>query len=71
MTGNSLLRKLVEAMTQAVEHRRAFDEFDQNLCAERPQEVEAWEKEYKEWDREPKGSPCIFDTMDPGACIPT
>jgi hypothetical protein len=51
-TGNSLLRKLVEAMAQAVEHGHAFDKFDQNLHAERPQQVEAWEKEYEEWDRE-------------------
>ena len=58
-------------MTQAVEHRCAFDEFDQNLHTERLQEVEAWEKEYKEWNMEAKGSPCIIDTTDPGACVPT
>ena len=65
-SGNTLLRKLVEAMTEAVEHQRAFDEFDQHLCADRLEQVEAWDKEYKEWDEAPTGSPCIFDTKDPG-----
>ena len=53
-------------MTQAVEHRRAFNEFDQYVCADRPEQVKAWDIEYEEWDKEPKGSPCIFDTTDSG-----
>jgi hypothetical protein len=46
-------------MTEAVEHRRAFNEFDQHVHADRPEQVKAGDIEYEEWDKEPKGSPCI------------
>lgn len=59
-------RKLFEAMTEAVDHRRAFDEFNQHLRTDNLEQVQLWEKEYEEWDKVPAGSPCIFDTKDPG-----
>ena len=65
ITGNSLLKKMVEAMPEAISHRRAFDEFDHHLREDRPEEVREWEIEYEAWVEKPTGSPCIFDTSEP------
>jgi len=65
ITGNSLLKKMVEAMPEAISHRRAFDEFDCHLREDRLEEVKQWEIEYKAWVEKPTGSPCIFDTSEP------
>jgi hypothetical protein len=64
-TGNSLLKKMVEAMPEAISHRRAFDEFDRCLREDRLDEVKKWEIEYEAWAEKPTGSPCIFDTKEP------
>lgn len=56
-------------MAQAVEHQHAFDKFNHHLREDRPDQVNDWAREYANWDSNPKGSPCIFDTKDPGMCI--
>jgi hypothetical protein len=65
VTGNSLLKKMVEAMPEAISHRRAFDEFDCHLREDRLDEVKEWEIQYEAWAEKPTGSPCIFDTSEP------
>ena len=65
-TGNSLLKKMLEAIPEAISHRRAFEEFHENLRSDHPEEVRKWEAEYDTWMKQPTGSPCIFDTSDPG-----
>jgi hypothetical protein len=65
ITGNSLLKKMVEAMPEAISHRCAFDEFDRHLREDRLEEVKEWEIEYEAWVEKPTGSPCIFDTSEP------
>jgi hypothetical protein len=65
ITGNSLLKKMVEAMPEAINHRRAFDKFDHHLREDRPEEVREWEIEYEAWVEKLTGSPCIFDTSEP------
>lgn len=62
--GNSLLKKMIEAMPEVISHRRAFDEFNHRLREDRPDEVEQWEIQYKAWVEKPTGSPCIFDTSE-------
>lgn len=58
---------MVEALPEAVDHLRAYIEFDEHLRKDSPDQVAAWEKEYAEWDVQPKSSPCIFDTTNHGA----
>jgi hypothetical protein len=65
ITGNSLLKKMVEAMPEAISHRCAFDEFDNHLREDRLEEVKDWEIQYEAWVEKPTGSPCIFDTSEP------
>jgi hypothetical protein len=65
VSGNFLLKKMVEAMPAAISHRRAFDEFDHHLREDRLEEVKEWEVEYNAWVEKPMGSPCIFDTSEP------
>ncbi|KAF7983602.1 hypothetical protein HWV62_20507 [Athelia sp. TMB] len=62
--GNSLLKKLLKAIPEAISHRRAFEELDAHLKQDKPEQVAEWEEEYAAWDKKPKGSPCIFDTDD-------
>ena len=58
------MKKLLKAIPEAVSHRRAFEELDEHLKEDKPEQVAEWEKEYAAWDEKPKGSPCIFDTDD-------
>ncbi|KAF7974192.1 hypothetical protein HWV62_13237 [Athelia sp. TMB] len=62
--GNSLLKKMLKAISEAVTHRRAFEELDAHLKEDRPDQVAKWEAEYAAWDRKPTGSPCIFDAPE-------
>jgi hypothetical protein len=64
--GNSLLKKMVEAMPEAISHRQAFVAFDKHLRVNRKDQVKQWEVEYDAWVKQPKASPCIFDTSEPG-----
>ena len=64
-TGNSLLKKMVEAMLEAISHRRAFNEFDHYLHDDHLDEVKKWEIEYEAWTEKPMGSPCIFNMKEP------
>lgn len=57
---------MLEAIPEAISHRRAFEEFHENLRSDHPEEVKKWEAEYDAWMKQPTGSPCIFDTSDPG-----
>ncbi|KAF7980030.1 hypothetical protein HWV62_40156 [Athelia sp. TMB] len=62
--GSSLLKKMVKAMSEAIAHRRAFEELDACLKEDKADQVAKWEEEYAAWDKMPTGSPCIFDTSD-------
>lgn len=55
---------MVKALSEAVSHRRAFEEFDKHLKEDKADQVAKWEDEYAAWDKKPTGSPCIFDTRD-------
>ena len=57
---------MVKAMSEAIAHRRAFEELDACLKEDKPDQVAKWEEEYAAWDKMPTGSPCIFDTSDSG-----
>jgi hypothetical protein len=65
ITGNSLLKKMVEASPEAISHWCAFDECDCHLHEDRLEKVKGWEIEYKTWVKEPTGSPCIFNMTEP------
>lgn len=56
---------MIKAVPEAVIHRRAFEEFDSYLRRDKADQVEGWEVEYAAWDKQPTGSPCIFDTTEP------
>lgn len=66
---HSLLKKMLEAIPEAITHHRAFIEFDEHLRSDRLDQVRQWEIEYEAWVQKPTGSPCIFDTSDPGKFI--
>ncbi|KAF7969254.1 hypothetical protein HWV62_27842 [Athelia sp. TMB] len=68
--GNFLLKAMVAAIPEAIFHRRAFEEFDAHLRKEMPEQVQQWDKDYAEWDKEPKASPCIFDSADRPLSMP-
>jgi hypothetical protein len=57
---------MLEAMPEAIEQRRAFDEFDAHVRSDRLEQVIQWEIEYEAWVKNPTGATCIFDTSDPG-----
>lgn len=57
---------MLEAMPEAISHRRAFEEFNTHLRSDRMEQVIQWEVEYEAWVKNPTGSTCIFDTSDPG-----
>lgn len=57
---------MVEAIPEALTHQQAFVEFDSNLRRDRPEQVRKWEIQYDAWVAQPTGSPCIFDTNEPG-----
>jgi len=68
LSGNSMLKKMLEALPKAITHRRAFEEFDKHLRSDRLEQVIQWEVEYEAWVKNPTASTCIFDTLDPGEC---
>lgn len=57
---------MLEAIPEAITHHRAFAEFNEHLRSDRLDQVQKWEIEYQAWVKKPTGSPCIFDTSDPG-----
>jgi hypothetical protein len=65
-SGNSMLKKMLKAIPEAINHWRAFEEFDTHLRSDRLAQVIQWEVEYEGWVKEPTGLHCIFDTSDPG-----
>lgn len=62
--GDALLKKMAKVILEAVSHRRAFEELDEHLKKDKPEQVAKWEEEYAAWDEKPTGSPCIFDTTE-------
>lgn len=64
LLGNSLLKNMAAAIPQAIFHRRAFEEFDEHLRHDMPEQVKKWDEQYAEWDRKPTASPCLFDTTE-------
>lgn len=58
------MRNIVAAIPEAISHRRSFEEFDAHLRRDMSEQVEQWEKEFIEWEKQPKPSPCLFDTPD-------
>lgn len=67
LIANSLLKKMVNAIPEAIVHRRAFEEFDTCLRKDKSSQVDEWAKLYAQWDKKPTNSPCIFDTTEPSA----
>ena len=60
----------MDATNEAVEHKHAFNEFNQNLRADQSDQVDAWVPEHDEWDRAPLGRESIFDTKVSGLSPP-
>lgn len=56
---------MVNAIPEAIAHRRAFEEFDTCLRKDKSSQVDRWGEIYAEWDKQPTNSPCIFDTTEP------
>ncbi|KII88031.1 hypothetical protein PLICRDRAFT_112159, partial [Plicaturopsis crispa FD-325 SS-3] len=52
--GSLFLRRMVEAIPEAVAHRQAFEDFEEGLRAERPGEIEKWEEMVARWDENPE-----------------
>ncbi|KAG1778278.1 hypothetical protein EV702DRAFT_1026696 [Suillus placidus] len=48
--GISLLRKLKGAIPERDQHQRDFDEFNETLITERPEEVQRWKQGVEEWE---------------------
>lgn len=63
-SGNTLLKSMVGAIPEAIAHRRAFEEFDAHLRRDKPDQLQEWDREYAEWDKQPRPSPCLFDTKE-------
>ncbi|KAG1745513.1 uncharacterized protein EDB91DRAFT_1080407 [Suillus paluster] len=48
--GTSLLRKLKAAIPECYQHQQDFDEFNETLITERPEEVGRWKQGVEEWE---------------------
>jgi hypothetical protein len=64
-----MLKKMLEAMPEAINHRRAFEQLDAHLRSDRLEQVLKWEIEYEAWVKNATGDTCIFDTSDPGESL--
>ncbi|TFY79269.1 hypothetical protein EWM64_g4743 [Hericium alpestre] len=60
--GAFLLRKMLEAIPNAVDHRYTFDQMVARFCERRPEDLEAWEVMFAKWDADKKKSPSPFAT---------
>ncbi|KAF8169581.1 hypothetical protein K438DRAFT_1774163 [Mycena galopus ATCC 62051] len=58
---NSLLRKMVLAIPQAMIHSRAFNSFTTGLRQEHEGELTKWEKMIREWEADPDDNPDPYD----------
>jgi hypothetical protein len=56
LAGNSLLRKMVLTIPQAMIHIRAFHAFTDSLKAEHEGELQDWEATMRAWECDPLGS---------------
>lgn len=60
LTGNSLLRKMVIAIPQAMLHSRAFHAFTEGLREGHAEELQEWEQMVRTWETNDK-APCPYD----------
>ncbi|KAF8122930.1 hypothetical protein K438DRAFT_1651868, partial [Mycena galopus ATCC 62051] len=58
---NSLVRKMVLAIPQAMIHNRAFNSFTTGLRQEHEGELTKWEKMIREWEADPDDNPDPYD----------
>ncbi|RDX39693.1 hypothetical protein OH76DRAFT_1367263 [Lentinus brumalis] len=58
--GEQLLRLMVEALPEAMVHKKEFEAFDAKLRRERPGEVKQWEDMVLAWEQDRRGSPSPF-----------
>lgn len=58
-SGDSLLRKIVEALREADDHIQEFTAFEATIRSAYPKEVEEWEAMVTEWDMD-SSKPCPY-----------
>lgn len=63
-----MLKRLLLAIPEAVEHWRAYVDFETSLHSERKEDIAAWEVMLTAWEEDHK-NPCPYDTKAPGQCI--
>lgn len=63
LIGSSLLKKLLEAIPEAIAHWHAFCELDKNLQSDRPGEVASWGRMLTEWEND-HSKPCSYETEE-------
>ncbi|KZP18029.1 hypothetical protein FIBSPDRAFT_956594 [Athelia psychrophila] len=62
--GNLLLKRLIQAIPEAVLHWRAYVDFEEGLRADRPLEIANWETMLKVWEADHK-MPCPYSMTTP------
>ncbi|KAI0060628.1 hypothetical protein BV25DRAFT_1806815 [Artomyces pyxidatus] len=58
--GDSLLRRLVPAIAEAIKHRKVFADFQKMVEKEKPGAAETWEREVLSWEKD-HNLPCPYD----------
>lgn len=64
IVGNLLLKRLIQAIPEAVLHWRAYVDFEEGLRADRPLEIANWETMLKVWEADHK-KPCPYSMTTP------
>ncbi|KAF7969585.1 hypothetical protein HWV62_26897 [Athelia sp. TMB] len=64
-SGNSLLKKLVLAITESIYYWRAFRGLEEGLEEEHPRHIAEWEVMPAKWEANPS-QPCWYDSKKPG-----
>ncbi|KAF7971009.1 hypothetical protein HWV62_22275 [Athelia sp. TMB] len=63
-SGNSLLKKLVLAITESIYYWRAFRGLEEGLEEEHPGRIAEWEVMLAKWEADPS-QPCPYDSKEP------
>lgn len=63
--GNSLLKKLVLAIMEAIYYWRALQGLEEGLNEEHPGRIAEWEVMLAKWEADPT-KPCPYDSKEPG-----